>query len=219
MCGFGPLDPVISVTAVIIHPLTQLGIVLLLLTFILFNREDLRNRLIRLAGTSDIPRTTVALNEAGQRLSLLFLTQLALNAGTGAFLGLALFLVGVPGALLWGILTAVLRFIPYVGTLLASILPIIIALAVGEGWTLALITLGIVLITEAMVGHVLEPLFFGKMTGLSPIAIVLSAAFWTAIWGPIGLLLATPLTIGLLVVGATSKRSTSSRCFSEMILC
>ncbi|MCA3573191.1 MAG: AI-2E family transporter [Aestuariivirga sp.] len=197
----GTFGSIAAILALLIHPLTQFGIVVLMLTFILIYREDLRNRLIRLAGTGDIHRTTTAIDEAGNRLSRLFATQFLLNATTGAFIGAALFVLGVPGALLWGILTAVLRFVPYVGTLLAAIFPIIIAAAVGDGWTLALLTLGIVLVTEALVGHVLEPLLFGKSTGLSPVAIVAAAAFWTALWGPVGLVLSTPITIVLLVVG------------------
>ena len=199
--GYGPFDSVFAILGILIHPLTQLGIVVLMVTFILIYREDLRNRLIRLAGTGDLHRTTTALDEAGHRLSRLFATQLMINGLTGAFIGTALFFIGVPGAILWGVLTTVLRFVPYVGTFLASIFPIIIAVAVGDGWTLAFMTLGVVLVTETLVGHVLEPLFFGKTTGLSPVAIVASAAFWTALWGPIGLVLATPITIMLLVVG------------------
>ena len=198
---FGPLDPILSVMGLLIHPVTQLGIVILMLVFILLNREDLRNRLIRLAGTHDIHRTTTALDEAGGRLSKLFATQLLINVITGTVVGIALTFLGVPGALLWGVLTAILRFIPYVGSMLAAVLPVIIAAAVGEGWTLALLTVGVVAVTEFIVGQVIEPLLLGHMTGISPVAIVVSAAFWAAIWGPIGLILATPMTIGLLVIG------------------
>lgn len=197
----GPFETILAMLALLIHPLTQLGIVVLMLTFILIYREDLRNRLIRLAGTSDIHRTTTAIDEAGNRLSRLFATQLTINATTGVFIGAALFLIGLPGALLWGILTMILRFVPYVGTMLAAIFPIIIAAAVGSGWTLALLTLAIMVVTETIVGQVLEPLFFGKTTGLSPVAVVAAAAFWTALWGPVGLVLSTPITIVLLVVG------------------
>lgn len=197
----GPLDSLASILALLIHPLTQLGIVILMLTFILIYREDLRNRLIRLAGTGDLHRTTTAIGEAGQRLSRLFATQMLINASTGAFIGTALFMLGVPGAALWGTLTTILRFVPYVGTLLAAVFPIIIAAAVGDGWTLALLTIAVVLVTETAVGHVLEPLLFGKSSGLSPVAVVVAAAFWTALWGPVGLVLSTPMTIVLLVVG------------------
>ncbi len=189
---FGPLEPVISVLAVIAHPLVQLGIVVLMLAFALFNRENLRDRLIRLAGTGDIHRTTLALDEAGKRLSRLFLGQLAINSGAGAVISVALFLLGIPGALLWGLLTAILRFVPFVGTFLASIIPIVIALAVGEGWMLPLAVAGAVLVVEISAGHIFEPIFLGRMTGVSSIAIVVSAAFWAMIWGPVGLLLATP---------------------------
>ena len=197
----GPFDSIAAILGLLVHPLTQLGIVILMLTFILLYREDLRNRLIRLAGTGDMHRTTTAIDEAGKRLSRLFATQMTINAATGLFIGTALFIIGVPGAPLWGTLTMILRFVPYVGTLLAAIFPIIIAAAVGEGWTLALTTLGIMVVTESIVGQVLEPLFFGKSTGLSPVAVVVAAAFWTALWGPVGLVLSTPMTIVLLVVG------------------
>jgi predicted PurR-regulated permease PerM len=210
----GPFASLAAMLGLLVHPLTQLGIVVLMLTFTLIYREDLRNRLIRLAGTSDLHRTTTAIDEAGHRLSRLFATQLLINTTTGAFIGAALFLIGVPGALLWGILTTVLRFVPYVGTLLASVFPIIIAAAVGDGWTLALLTLGIILVTETLVGHVLEPLFLGKSTGLSPVAVVAAAAFWTAIWGPVGLVLSTPITMMLLVIG----RNIEALQFLEVLL-
>jgi len=149
----GPLDSITAILTLLLHPLTQLGIVILMLTFILMYREDLRNRLIRLAGTGDIHRTTTAIDEAGRRLSRLFATQMLINATTGAFIGTALFIIGVPGALLWGTLTMILRFVPYIGTMLAAVFPIIIAAAIGDGWTLALITIGIVVTTEAIVGR------------------------------------------------------------------
>ncbi len=212
--NFGPLDPVISAVAILIHPLTQLGIVILMVVLILFNREDLRNRLVRLAGTGDIHRTTIALDEAGDRLSLLFTTQLLINGLTGAFIGIALAVIGIPGAILWGVLTAVMRFVPYVGVFMSAVFPIIIAAAIGDGWTLALMTAGIILVVEIAVGQVLEPLFFGKMTGLSTFAIVASAAFWATLWGPIGLILATPLTVGLLVIG----RNIESLKFFDVLL-
>ena len=212
--NLGPLDPIFSVVSILIHPLTQLGIVILMVVLFLFNREDLRSRLIRLAGTSDLNRTTEALDEAGERLMKMFTAQIFVNATTGLFVGIALALLGIPGAILWGVLTFVLRFIPYIGSMMASVLPIIIAASIGEGWTLALITAGILIGIEIIVGQILEPLFIGKMTGLSPVAIVASAAFWTALWGPVGLILATPLTIGLLVVG----RNIESLDFLEVLL-
>ena len=198
---FGALQPLIGMIDVVAHPLVQLGIVILMLTFILFNREDLRNRLIRLAGTDDIHRTTLALDEAGQRLSRLFMGQLAINASAGLFIGVSLFLLGVPGAFLWGLLTVVLRFVPFIGTIMGSVFPIVIALAVSDGWLLPASVAGVVIGAELIAGQVLEPVFLGRMTGVSSTAIVVSAAFWASLWGPIGLILATPITIGLLVVG------------------
>lgn len=212
--NLGPLDPIFSVVSILIHPLTQLGIVILMVVLFLFNKEDLRSRLIRLAGTSDLNKTTEALDEAVERLMKMFTAQLFVNATTGLFVGIALALLGIPGAILWGVLTFVLRFIPYIGSVMASVLPVIIAASIGEGWTLALITAGILIGIEIIVGQIVEPLFIGKMTGLSPVAIVASAAFWTALWGPIGLILATPLTIGLLVVG----RNIESLDFLEVVL-
>jgi predicted PurR-regulated permease PerM len=212
--SFGPLDPVISVVSVLIHPMTELGIVILMVVLILFNKEDLRNRVIRLVGTGDLSRTTLALDEAGHRLSKLFTAQILLNASTGAFIAVALALIGIPGAILWGVLTAILRFVPYVGTLMSAVFPIIIAIAIGDSWSLAFITAGTVVAAEVVVGQVLEPLLFGKMTGLSPVAIVAAAAFWAALWGPIGLILATPMTIALLVIG----RNIDSLAFFEVLL-
>ncbi len=212
--SYGPLDPVISIASVLIHPMAQLGIVVLMVVLILFNKEDLRNRLIRLIGTGDLNRTTEALDEAGNRLGKLFTAQILINAITGGFIGCALALIGIPGAILWGVLTAILRFVPYVGTLMAAVFPIIIAIAIGDGWSLALETAGTIVLVEIVVGQVLEPLLFGKMTGLSPVAIVAAAAFWAALWGPIGLILATPMTIGLLVIG----RNIESLNFFEVLL-
>jgi predicted PurR-regulated permease PerM len=212
--SFGIFDPVIAVVSMLIHPMTQIGIVILMVVLILFNKEDLRNRLIRLAGTGDLNRTTLALDEAATRLSALFSAQLTINSITGLFIGVALAFIGIPGAVLWGVLTTIFRFVPYVGTLLASVFPIIIAAAIGDGWTMALVTAGIILCTEIFVGQIVEPLFFGKMTGLSPVAIIASSAFWAAIWGPVGLVLATPITIGLLVVG----RNIESLNFLDVLL-
>ena len=198
---FGPLEPVVSVVAMVAHPLVQAGIVVLMLVFVLFNRENLKDRFIRLAGTADLHRTTAALDEAGKRLSRMILGQLAINASTGTFIAVSLFLLGIPGAFLWGVLTAVLRFVPFVGTFLAAVFPIVIALAIGDGWTLPLIVAGIVIASEFIAGQVLEPVFLGRMTGVSSIAIVVSAAFWAMLWGPVGLILATPIAVSLMVLG------------------
>jgi len=185
----------------LIHPLTTTGIVIIFVIFILFQRQDLRNRIIRLAGAHDLQRTTAALDDAGQRLSRLFLTQLALNAGFGLVIGTGLWLIGVPSAPLWGMLAMILRFIPYIGAVISAIFPLILAAAVGPDWTMAAWTAALFVIVEPIVGHLIEPLLTAQSTGLSPVAVVTSAAFWTWLWGPVGLILATPLTMCLVVLG------------------
>jgi predicted PurR-regulated permease PerM len=185
----------------LVNPLAMTGIVVIFVIFILLQREDLRNRLIRLAGAHDLQKTTLAIDEAGYRLSRLLLAQLALNAGFGVVIGLGLWLIGVPSAPLWGILAMALRFVPYIGAVIAAILPLIVAAAVGEGWSMVLWTAALFLIVEPLAGHVVEPMLYGHSSGLSPVAIVVSATFWTWLWGPIGLVLSTPLTICLVVLG------------------
>ena len=177
------------------------GIVIIFVIFTLLQREDLRNRLIKLAGSHDLQKTTVALNDAAQRLSRLFLSQLALNSAFGLVIGTGLWFIGIPSAVLWGILAGILRFVPYIGVFIAAIFPLALAMAVDPGWSLLMWTAALFVIVEPLVGQVIEPLLYGRSTGLSPLAVVLSATFWTALWGPIGLVLATPLTICLVVVG------------------
>jgi predicted PurR-regulated permease PerM len=195
------LQTFVALITPLVNPLAMTGIVVIFVIFILLQREDLRNRLIRLAGAHDLQKTTLAIDEAGYRLSRLLLAQLALNAGFGAVIGLGLWVIGVPSAPLWGILAMALRFVPYVGAVIAAILPLIVAAAVGEGWSMMLWTAALFLTAEPVAGQVIEPMLYGHSSGLSPVAIVLSATFWTWLWGPIGLVLATPLTICLVVLG------------------
>lgn len=197
----GALQTLVALITPLIFPLTTTGVVFIFVVFILFQRQDLRNRLIRLAGGGDIQRTTAALDEAGTRLGRLFLMQLALNAGFGVVIGFGLWLIGVPSAPLWGMMAMILRFVPYVGALIAAIFPILLAAAVDPGWTMVLWTAALFIFVEPLVGHGVEPLLFGHSAGLSPVAVVLAATFWTWLWGPIGLILATPLTICLVVLG------------------
>ncbi len=185
----------------IIHPLATTGIVLIVVVFILLQREDLRDRLIRLFGSSDLHRTTAAMDDAARRLSRYFLTQLALNAAFGLAITVGLWVIGVPSPVLWGIFAALMRFVPYIGALLAGALPVALAAAVDPGWTMALSTLALFLVLEPLMGHVVEPMVYGQSTGLSPFAVVVSAIFWTWLWGPVGLLLSTPLTLCLVVLG------------------
>ena len=197
----GALKTLAALIAPLIHPLTTTGIVVIFVIFILLQQDDLRNRLVRLAGAGDLQRTTAALDDAGERLSRLFLTQLALNAAFGVVIGAGLWIIGVPSAPLWGMLAMVLRFVPYIGGVISAIFPLVLAAAVGVGWTMVLWTAALFLIVEPIVGQVIEPLVFGHRTGLSPVSVVVSATFWTWLWGPIGLILATPLTICMVVLG------------------
>jgi predicted PurR-regulated permease PerM len=202
----GAMETLRAFLSPLIHPLTTTGIVLIFVVFILLQREDLRNRFIRLTGTYDLQKTTAAFDDAARRLSRLFLAQLIVNAGFGLAIGFGLWAIGVPSALLWGILSAILRFIPYLGAILAAIFPMVIAASVDPGWTMLAWTAALFLIAEPLVGHVIEPLAYGRSTGLSPVAIVVAATFWTWLWGPIGLVLATPLTVCLVVLGRHVER-------------
>lgn len=202
----GALESVQSLIAPLLHPLATTGIIIIFVIFILLQREDLRNRLIRLAGSQDLQRTTAALDDAAGRLSKLFLIQLLLNGTFGLVIGIGLWFIGIPSAVLWGILAGVLRFVPYIGAAIAAAFPLALAVAVDPSWAMLLWTLGLFLVVEPIVGHVIEPMVYGHSTGLSPVAVVASATFWTALWGPIGLVLATPLTVCLVVLGRHVER-------------
>jgi predicted PurR-regulated permease PerM len=202
----GALESLRTLISPLVHPLATTGIIIIFVIFILLQREDLRNRLIRLAGSYDLQRTTAALDDAAGRLSRLFLTQLILNGAFGVVIGTGLWFIGIPSAILWGILAAVLRFVPYIGAVIAAAFPLALAVAVDPGWSMLLWTLALFLVVEPVVGHVIEPMVYGHSTGLSPVAVVASATFWTALWGPIGLVLATPLTVCLVVLGRHVER-------------
>jgi predicted PurR-regulated permease PerM len=197
----GALTTLVAIIEPLLSPLTMTGVVVIFVVFILLQRQDLRNRFVRLAGSEDIQRTTAALDEAGERLSRLFLTQIAFNAVFGLAIGIGLELIGVPSAPLWGLIAMILRFVPYIGALISAVFPLILAAAVGSGWEMLCLTAALFAILELLAGQVIEPLVYGHSTGLSPLAIIVSASFWTWLWGPVGLVLATPLTVCLVVVG------------------
>lgn len=201
-----PLEMIQTIAASVLEPLATTGIVAIFVIFILMQREDLRDRLIRLVGADDLHRTTAAIDDAARRLSRYFLVQTALNAGFGFIIGAGLSLIGVPSPILWGILAMIMRFVPYIGAFVAAICPIVLAAAVDPGWSMVLMTLGLFLVLEPILGQVIEPLLYGHSTGLSPIAVVVAATFWTWLWGPIGLLLSTPLTVCLVVLGRHVER-------------
>jgi predicted PurR-regulated permease PerM len=186
-------------------PVETTGIVLVVLVFVLLEQEALRDRFIRIAGGANIRMTTLALHDAGDRLSRFFVSQFAVNLGVGVTIGLGLGLLGLPHAMLWAALTAVLRFVPYVGVWIAALFSVTLAVAVVPGWSLAVSTLGLFVLVELIAGQVVEPQLYGHTTGLSPLSVVVAAIFWSSLWGPIGLILSTPLTLCVLVAGRYIK--------------
>jgi predicted PurR-regulated permease PerM len=197
----GPVTLAGTLLSPILHPLATIGIVFVVLLFLLMQREDLRDRMIRLAGSSDLHRTTVAMDDAAKRLSRYFLVQLALNAAFGLVVGIGLYFIGVPNPVLWGIFSALMRFVPYVGAFVSALFPLALAAAIDPGWSMVIGTLILFLVLEPLVGHFIEPMLYGQSTGMSPFAVLVSALFWTWLWGPVGLLLSTPLTVCLVVLG------------------
>jgi predicted PurR-regulated permease PerM len=196
----GASDTLVTLLRPLVTPITTTAIIIVFVLFFLFQREDLRNRFIRLAGTRDLERTTTALDDAGQRLARFFLTQLIVNGAFGIVIGAGLALIGVPSAPLWGLLAAILRFVPYLGAPLSAVLPLTLAAAVGPDWTMALWTAALFVVVEVVTGQMVEPVVYGQSAGLSPVAIVVAAAFWAWLWGPLGLLISTPLTLCLVVM-------------------
>jgi predicted PurR-regulated permease PerM/methylmalonyl-CoA mutase cobalamin-binding subunit len=195
-----PLTQVQTWLGPLVAPLTATGMVFVLVFFMLMDRENQRNRLIQLFGTSNLHATTEALHEAthrvGRYLRMLFL----INAGYGFAVGLGLWLLGVPGAMMWGVLGFALRFLPYLGPWIAAVLPIIVSLAVSPGWTQPLLVVGMYLLYELVLNNVAEPLLYGNSIGVSTVGVIVSAIFWTWLWGPIGLVLAMPMTVCLVVL-------------------
>ena len=196
-----PLQVGQNVIAPILRPAATLLIMLVVTVFALLYREDIRDRAIRLFGAGDLSRTTAAMDDAGNRLSRYFIAQLSVNSAFGIVIGIGTYFIGVPHPVLWGIMSAVLRFVPYIGAWIAAALPTLLAAAVDPGWSMALMTIGLYACTEFFVGQILEPLIYGHSTGLSPIAVVVAAIFWTWLWGAIGLIISTPLTLCAVVLG------------------
>ncbi len=195
------LDFVRNLLGQVISTLGTGAIVFVCVLFFLIDRDDIRDRLISLAGRERFHTTTQALNDAGKRVSSYLLMQLIVNVTYGIPIAIGLFFIGVPNAGLWGLLCAILRFIPYLGPVLGAALPLLISFAVSEGWTQPLLTLGLFLIVELISNNLVEPWLYASSTGLSKTAIIVAAIFWAWLWGGIGLLLATPLTVCLAVLG------------------
>ena len=182
------------------QPLATAGIVLLFVILILLDRGDLRDRLLRLMG-GNLHLATDALDDASARISGYLRMQLLVNLSFGIPMAMGLWLIGVPGAVLWGVTAAIMRFIPYVGAMISAVFPILLAFAVAPGWDMVLWTVGLIVALELISNNLIEPWLYGESTGLSTLSIIVSATFWTALWGPVGLILATPLTVCLLVLG------------------
>lgn len=182
-------------------PLGTAAIVIVLVIFMLIEREDLRDRFISLVGRGRIHITTIALDDAGSRISKYLLMQLVVNATYGIPVGVALYFIGVPSALLWGLLATLLRYLPYVGPWIAASLPTMLSLAVFDDWWHVSLVVGVFIVLELISNNVLEPMLYGSSTGMSAVAVLIAAVFWTWLWGPVGLFLATPMTACIVVMG------------------
>jgi predicted PurR-regulated permease PerM len=210
----GPVQILQSILSALLPPLATAAIVVIFVIFILLQRDDLRDRFIGLIGAHDLHRTTQALDDAGFRLSRYFLALTGINAAFGVLVAIGLMVIGVPNPILWGIVGAVLRFVPYIGALISAAFPLALAAAVDPGWSMVLETGLLFIVLETGMGQFVEPQLFGHTTGMSPLAIIVAAAFWTLIWGTAGLLLSTPITACLVVLG----RHVESLNFIELLL-
>jgi predicted PurR-regulated permease PerM len=187
--------------APIIGPVAQFAVIVVLVVFILLERKRFRDRFLRLIGHSRLATTTLAIDEAGIRISGFLLGQLAVNGVYAVVLGIGLSLIGIPNAFLWAVLTLVLRFLPYVGLWISAFFPLVLSIAISTTWKEPILTLGLYCFLEVFTNNVIEPIVLGGSAGMSPLAVIVSALFWTWLWGPIGLLLATPLTASLVALG------------------
>lgn len=196
-----PLELLERVIGPLIGPLATGGIVVVFVIFMLLERQNLRDRVIRLAGAGDLHRTTEAIDDAGQRVGRYLIMQLAVNTMYAVPIGIGLWLIGVPNPMLWSMLALVLRFVPYIGPIVSATFPLLLSIAVDPGWSMLFWTGALFLALELFINNVVEPWLYGSSTGLSSIAIILAAIFWTWLWGPVGLMLSTPLTVCLAVLG------------------
>jgi predicted PurR-regulated permease PerM len=197
----GPLSILSSVLGSIIGPVATVAIVTVFLIFLLMGRGDLQERFIRLVSGGRYSKANIAIADASQRVGRYLLLQLAVNTVYGTIFGIGLWLIGVPSAVLWGLLIILFRYIPFVGALIIAVVPFLLAFAVDPGWNMLLLSVGLFLVLDLTTANVIEPRLYGSSTGVSAIAILLSAMFWASMWGPIGLILATPMTVCLVVIG------------------
>ena len=187
-------------------PLALTFMIFVVAGFILIYREDLRDRMIRIFGSRDLHRTTTALDDAAQRLSRFFLAKFLVNAAVGAVIGAGLAIIGIPGAILWGVLITFTRFVPYIGSFVAGIPPILLAAGIAPSWSMVVWTAVLFVVVEAAAGQFVEPLVYGRSAGLSPTSVIVAAIFWGWLWGLIGLLLSTPLTLCVVVLARHVER-------------
>jgi predicted PurR-regulated permease PerM len=196
-----PISSVLALAGGILGPVATVAIALLLMVFLLISREDVRDRFLRLTGTRDLHRTTQALADATDRVGRYLLMQVVVNGTFGLCMGLGLWLIGLPNAPLWGLLGFVLRFVPFLGAPLSALFPLLIAFATTDGWGTVLLVVALFLVVDIACSYIMEPLLYGRSTGISPLALVLSAAFWAVLWGPVGLIIAPPITACLVIMG------------------
>jgi predicted PurR-regulated permease PerM len=197
----GPFETLRDIVLPLVKPIATAGLVIVVVVFMLLERDELRDRFIRLVGANDINRTTQVIEDAGTRVGTYLLIQLLVNVIYAVPICIGLVVIGVPNAVLWGLLTLVLRFVPYIGPILAAIFPLFLAFAVSPDWSMVIWTGALFLTVELVSSNVIEPWLYGSRTGVSPLAVIIAAIFWTWLWGPLGLVLSTPLTVCLVVVG------------------
>ena len=185
----------------VVGPVAEFAIIVVFVIFMLLERKRLRERFLRLIGHSHVATTTLAVDEAGYQLGRFLLMQLVVNSIYALVIGVGLLLIGIPNALLWAVLTLVLRFLPYVGLWISAFFPVVLSIAISTNWTQPILTILLYVVLEVLTNNVIEPVVLGGSTGMSPLAVIVSAFFWTWIWGPVGLLLATPITACLVVLG------------------
>jgi len=212
--GLAPLEMAQTLAGPLLEPLALIALVLVFVGFILFQKDDLRDRIVRLAGSGDLQRTTIALDEAASRLSRYLFLQTCVNASFGLLIGGGLWLIGIPNSGLWALMAMLFRFVPYVGVPIAFLFPAALALAVDPGWTMLIWVVVLFVTLDIIVGQLVEPVLYGRSMGLSAVAVVVAAVFWTWLWGPVGLLLSTPLTMCFVVL----SRNVDSLKFVEVML-
>ena len=190
-----------ALVAPLLGPLGAAGLVVILVIFLLLTREDLRNRLVALSGQAHVAATTKALDEAGRGIARYLLMQFVINVSYGIAVTIGLLALGVPYAALWGTSAALLRYIPYAGPIVAAVLPVAFSVLTSEGWGQALGVVALIVVLELLSNNVMEPLLYGRGVGITPVAVIFAALFWGWLWGPVGLVLATPMTVCLVVAG------------------